>query len=204
MDEELSLLRRLNNFQEEMLDVEILKSKEGYGYSYADLPAVLDIVFPIMKKHGIGYFHLTDFDVSSGKNIVITTMYNLDSQSDCQTSRSLIDGAVTLAKMNKFMVEGSAITYFRRYHLTTMLGLTSDEDSDAGGKKPTKQKPGRSVEATAAATTNDIDYVSIFENFVKNKTKDKVIKSFELYKAQLTPEQVTKIDLIIKEAYGNK
>jgi len=62
MDEELSLLQRLNDFQEEMLDVEILKSKEGYGYSYADLPAVLDIVFPIMKKHGIGYFHLTDFD----------------------------------------------------------------------------------------------------------------------------------------------
>ena len=203
MNEELSLLQRLNNFQEEMLDVEILKSKEGYGYSYADLPAVLDIVFPIMKKHGIGYFHLTDFDSASGKNIVITTMYNLNLQSDCQTSRSLIDGAVTLAKMNKFMVEGSAITYFRRYHLTTMLGLTTDEDSDAGGKKPTKQAPGRSVEANATAT-NEIDYISIFENFVKNKTKDKVIKSFELYKAQLTPEQVTKIESIIKKAYDNK
>ena len=202
MDEELSLLQRLNNFQEEMLNVEILKSKEGYGYSYADLPAVLDIVFPIMKTHGIGYFHLTDFDEASGKNIVITTMYNLDLQSDCQTSRSLIDGAVTLAKMNKFMVEGSAITYFRRYHLTTMLGLTTDEDSDAGGKKPTKQKPGRSVES--AATPNEIDYISIFENFVKNKTKDKVIKSFELYKAQLTSEQVTKIESIIKKAYDNK
>ena len=202
MDEELSLLQRLNDFQEEMLDVEILKSKEGYGYSYADLPAVLDIVFPIMKKHGIGYFHLTDFDATSGKNIVITTIYNLSKEADQQTSRSLIDGDTVLAKMNKFMVEGSAITYFRRYHLTTMLGLTSDEDSDAGGKKPTKQKPGRSVES--AATPNEIDYISIFENFVKNKTKDKVIKSFELYKAQLTAEQVTKIESIIKEAYGNK
>jgi len=202
MDEELSLLQRLNNFQEEMLDVEILKSKEGYGYSYADLPAVLDIVFPIMKKHGIGYFHLTDFDEASGKNIVITTIYNLNEEMDQVTSKSLIDGDTALAKMNKFMVEGSAITYFRRYHLTTMLGLTSDEDSDAGGKKPTKQKPGRSVES--AATPNEIDYISIFENFVKNKTKDKVIKSFELYKAQLTSEQVTKIESIIKKAYDNK
>ena len=206
MSENKSLLVRLNDFQAEMMNVEIIKSKQGFGYAYADLPAVLDISFPIMQKHGIGYFHLTDFDEISNRNIVITTIYNLEDTKDKLTSRSLIDGEVTLAKMNKFMVEGSAITYFIRYQLTTMLGLTTDEDSDAGGKIPTKQKPGRSVEGAsgAAAETNEIDYVNIFTNFVKNKPKEKVAKSFEMYKSQLTTEQITKIQSIIKEAYDNK
>ena len=46
--------------------------------------------------------------------------------------------------MNEFQVLGSAITYLRRYALSSMLGLVTDKDTDASGeqvkhepKKPT-------------------------------------------------------------------
>lgn len=202
MDEKSSLFSRITAFQETMVDVEILKSKEAYGYFYADLPAIIKVITPLLKQHGIGYYHRTDFDDVTKNNIVETVLFNRDNAADILSSRTLIDGSVTLAKMNKFMVEGSAITYFRRYHLVTMLGLLTDEDSDAGGKKPTKQSPGRSVEATSKEP-EAIDYVKIFENLVKNKDKKGAEKTFAMYKPQLSVDQHKKIEIIIKEAYAN-
>ena len=169
MDEKnLSLRQRITQFQESMIDVEILKTKEGYGYHYADLPSIMRIITPVLKECGIGYYHRTDFHEILGKNIVITVIYNVNEDENGPEnimSRTLIDDKAILAKMNRFMIEGSAITYFRRYHLTTMLGLLSDEDSDAGGKRPTAQKPGRSVESAGKAE-EEIDYIEIFKNII--------------------------------------
>lgn len=200
------LLIHLNNFQEEMLGVEILKSKEGYGYNYADLDAIINVVFPIMKKHRIGYYHNTDYDINIDKNTVRTCLYNLDDVTDRIGSLSSVDRSISLAKMNQLMVEGSAVTYFRRYHLVAMLGLLADEDHDAGGKR-TKATPqtsnkvaGRSVESV---TPTETDYVAIFKNQVKNKDRVKVEKTFEMYKSQMSQDDIKTITNIIKEAYEN-
>ena len=37
--------------------------------------------------------------------------------------------------MNEFQVLGSAITYLRRYSLSSMLGLVTDKDTDASGEQ---------------------------------------------------------------------
>ena len=46
--------------------------------------------------------------------------------------------------MNDFQVLGSAITYVRRYSLSTILGLVTDKDTDGSGdqegKKPDKKE----------------------------------------------------------------
>lgn len=204
-----NLLQNLASFQDEMENIEILKSKEAYGYNYADLDAILTIVRPIMRTHNIGYYHNTDYDVSVDKNVVVTTLYNLEDVNDKIVSRTLIDGNTKLAKMNTLMVEGSAITYFRRYHIVAMLGLLTDEDHDAGGKRKQSKAtqttsksstPGRSVESNAEAET---DYISIFSNLVKNKPREKVEKTLNMYKAQISNEQLTEINKIIKDAYEN-
>lgn len=203
------LVLKISLFQEFMADIEIIKSKEAYGYNYADLDAIITTISPILKEIGIGYYHYTDYDYESKNNIVYTVLFNKENVEDKLTSRTLIDRSVQLAKMNAFMVEGSAITYFRRYHLVAMLGLLTDEDHDAGGKKkqPTTSKSnapvGRSVESTSNAPT-ETDYVAIFNNLVKNKPQDKVNKTFELYKTQMSNEDINTITNIIKEAYENK
>ena len=33
----------------------MLKDTEGYGYKYVDLPKIIHIINPIMKKHGLGF-----------------------------------------------------------------------------------------------------------------------------------------------------
>jgi len=42
---------------------------------------------------------------------------------------------VQLAKMNEFQVLGSAITYMRRYALSSALGIITDSDIDAAGEQ---------------------------------------------------------------------
>ena len=37
--------------------------------------------------------------------------------------------------INAFQVYGSAITYFRRYALSSLLGIITDKDTDAGGEQ---------------------------------------------------------------------
>ena len=40
--------------------------------------------------------------------------------------------------MNDFQVLGSAITYLRRYAISSMLGLVTDKDNDASGEQVKK------------------------------------------------------------------
>ncbi len=51
-----NLLRSIAALQQEA--PVILKDTDGYGYKYADLPAVHEIMNPLMKKHGLGFVHL--------------------------------------------------------------------------------------------------------------------------------------------------
>jgi len=49
-----------------------------------------------------------------------------------------IPQGVQLKGMNDFQVLGSAITYARRYSLSMMLGIVTDEDNDASGIQTNK------------------------------------------------------------------
>lgn len=204
MAEKKTLLQHLADLQDEMLEIEIIKSTEAYGYKYVELDNIIDIVLPVMRKHKIGYYHLTDYDVQLGKNIVETVIYNIEDESQFKTSRSIVDDAVSLAKMNRFMVEGSAITYYRRYHLVAMLGLTTEKDTDAGGMR--KAPAGDKQKTTAGPAQNNNagpDYVGIFKNLVKNKSETVARKSFEKYKPQISNDDINKIEKVFTEAYGN-
>ena len=61
-------------------------------------------------------------------------MFHIESGEAIQ-SDTLIPQNVQLAKMNEFQVLGSAITYIRRYALSSMLGLVTDKDTDASGEQ---------------------------------------------------------------------
>ena len=154
---EKSLKQRLRAFQKEMHGVEIIKNTKAYGYNYATLKDILFVIEPILDEHGIWYQHNTGFDHDSKQNTVHTFIYSVDNEDDRESCTTLIDKEATLAKMNRFMIEGSAITYFRRYHITTLLGLTTDEDTDAGGKKV--EKGGRSVEAASGNAGPDFEAI---------------------------------------------
>jgi len=109
----------------------IHKGTLGYGYSFADLPDIFDIIKPLLRKHGIGFSQ-----PPQGKSLE-TIIYHVETGEEIR-GLAEIPSDVELGKMNDFQVAGSAYTYFRRYSLASMLGIITDVDNDAAGEKVTK------------------------------------------------------------------
>lgn len=123
------LYKSLAAFQQEV--PVILKDTSGFGYKYADLPAIFQVINPLMKKHGLGFYQAVN-----GTQIK-TVVFHLESGETIESNTDIPQG-VQLAKMNDFQVLGSAITYIRRYALSSLLGLVTDKDTDASGEQVPK------------------------------------------------------------------
>ena len=135
MDSKKSIYKAIAEFQQEV--PVLVKDTQGFGYSYTDLPAILKVINPLMKKHGMGFSQTVNrVSDTDGKyhNVLDTVVFHLESGEAVESS-IIIPSGVTLAKMNDFQVMGSAITYLRRYALSAILGLVTDKDTDAGGEQ---------------------------------------------------------------------
>ena len=124
-----SLFKALADFQQEVPVIH--KGTTGYGYSYADLPAIFDKINPLMKKHGLGFTQLLNGE------FLDTVIFHIESGENIKSS-VVIPVGVQLKGMNDFQVLGSAITYLRRYALSAALGLVTDKDTDASGVQEVK------------------------------------------------------------------
>lgn len=121
-----NIYKTLADFQQEV--PVILKDTSGYGYNYADLPAIFEIINPLMKKHGMGFYQAVN-----GTKIK-TVVFHIESGEQIESETDIPQG-VQLKGMNDFQVLGSAITYIKRYALSSLLGLVTDKDTDAGGEQ---------------------------------------------------------------------
>lgn len=129
MQDKKNIYKSLASFQQEV--PVILKDTSGYGYNYADLPAIFEIINPLMKKHGMGFYQAVN-----GTDIK-TVIFHIESGETIESNTAIPQG-VQLAKMNDFQVLGSAITYIKRYALSSLLGLVTDKDTDASGDQVNK------------------------------------------------------------------
>ena len=132
-----NLLKSLAAFQQEVPVIH--KGTQGFGYSYADLPKIFEVINPLLQKHGLGFTQL--INSKDGLNYLKTIVYHVESGESID-SETLIPYA-QLKGMNDYQSFGSGITYFRRYCLASMLGLVTDKDTDASGEqeKPKAKKP---------------------------------------------------------------
>jgi len=106
----------------------ILKETSGYGYVYADLPKIFEVINPLLKKHGLGFYQAVN------NHSIKTVLFHIESGEILESETEIPQG-VSLKGMNDFQVLGSAITYIRRYALSSMLGLVTDKDTDASGEQ---------------------------------------------------------------------
>ena len=135
-----NLYKALADFQQEV--PVILKDTSGYGYKYADLPAIFEVINPLLKKHGLGFYQTVDSLVNVDIDVIETVLFHIESGEQIKSSTRIPKG-VSLKGMNDFQVLGSAITYIRRYALSSMLGIVTDKDTDASGEQviQTESKP---------------------------------------------------------------
>ncbi len=129
---ENKLFSSLSSFQKECPVIH--KGTQGYGYSYADLPAIFEVINPILERYNLGFTQ--PICGAKVKTILYHTITGetLESETD-------IPQNVQLKGMNDFQVLGSAITYIRRYALSSMLGIITDKDNDGAGEQQKGQAP---------------------------------------------------------------
>jgi len=130
--EQKSLFKSLAAFQQEVPVIH--KETKGYGYSYADLPTIFDKINPLLAKHNLG------FTQPIMGNCVKTIIFHTETGETIESLTEITQG-VQLKGMNDFQVLGSAITYIRRYALSSILGLVTDKDTDAAGEQTKPSKP---------------------------------------------------------------
>lgn len=125
-----NIFKALAEFQQEAPIIH--KDTQGYGYSYADLPAIFEVINPLLKKHKLG------FTQPINGSQVKTILYHIESGETIESNTDIPQN-VKLAGMNDFQVLGSAITYIRRYALSSILGIITDKDTDVSGKQEPKK-----------------------------------------------------------------
>jgi len=127
-----SIYKSLANFQQECPTIH--KATKGYGYTYSDLPTIFKVINPLLQKNGLGFTQLIE------GQCIVTTLFHIETGQTI-TSKTDIPQDVLLKGMNDFQVLGSAVTYIRRYALSSMLGIVTDKDNDASGEQLPKKKP---------------------------------------------------------------
>jgi len=112
----------------------IHKNTKGYGYTYTSLSEILRVINPLLAKHGLGFTQIV-----SGTSLT-TIVFHVESGETIEGTMDIPQG-VQLKGMNEFQVMGSAISYSKRYHISGMLCLVTDSDSDAAGQPTNPKKP---------------------------------------------------------------
>jgi hypothetical protein len=168
-----NLFKALAAFQQEAPVIH--KGTKGYGYSYADLPAIFEVINPLLKKHGLGFTQL--INTNEEKHYLVTVLFHVETGEQIQSSTLIPE--VELKGMNLYQSFGAGCSYFRRYSLSSCLGLVTDIDTDAAGeqvkKKPkiTKERFNKALEAVKAGS---YPMSELIEKFDLDTEQMKVIK----------------------------
>lgn len=123
--------------QKEIKDIS--KDSTGYGYKYTSFDKLVQYLRPLLAKHGISFVQMP---VGDDKKVGLQTIY-MHAESGEWITNSIKSPIAESKGMNTYQSIGSAITYFRRYSLSSFVGIASEEDVDASSKetrKPTTNK----------------------------------------------------------------
>jgi hypothetical protein len=159
-----NLFKSLAEFQQEVPVIH--KATQGYGYTFADLPKIFSVINPLLKKHGLGFTQLIE-----NENLT-TILFHVESGETIESKMALLKD-VALKGMNEFQVYGSQLTYFRRYALSSILGIVTDKDTDAGGEQVKKPR-----------TITDERFNKAIEAIGKGLAKKEDLLQFELTESQ--------------------
>lgn len=174
-----SLWKSLAQFQQECPNIH--KTTQGYGYKFADLPTILGIINPLLRKYNLA---LTQ-PLSS--NSVKTILFHTETGETIESEIEIPRG-IQLKGQNDFQVLGSAITYLRRYSISSLLNIVVDNDTDVQGEQ-VKKLP----------SINDADFVRLVGAINSQKTdKDGTLIDLAWAKAKytLTQEQINTIEML--------
>ena len=149
-----NIAKALAQFQAEVRNPANTETNPYFKSKYAPLNNILNLVRPLLSKHGLSILQSPSGD---GQNVTVTTLITHE-------SGEWIESEPLTLKAEKATAQGagSAITYARRYALSAMLGISSEDDDDgnfASGNKDENKSTANDTEKnkTDKPTTHDDD-----------------------------------------------
>lgn len=101
-----------------------IRTKSGYNikYNYTDLATIMKQIRPLLLKCGLSVSHAICTNEANHRFLVTTLMH---SSGQWMRSNMIIEQCSDEKSL------GAKITYYRRYALSALLGLVTDDDVDA-------------------------------------------------------------------------
>ena len=151
------------------------KSTEGYNYKYATLDEVIKTIKKPLNENGLSFTQYPQVNMESKVVEVSTMLMHI-------TGEYIIYPAVSIPlKDLTAQGVGAGITYGKRYSISAVLGIASEEDDDAASIQPKKNNSGGSTNYTitenqwkrlyAIANTADVDAKTVKEHVLKRFNK---------------------------------
>lgn len=181
--------KALVSIQKEIKDAPLDKVNPHFKSRYASLESVINTVRPVSSKYGIT-FTQTMVPSETGMSLV-TTLYHESGQ--------WIDSVMPMkVDLTRPQGVGSCLTYFRRYSLAAIYGISDTEDDDGNeaekvskNKEPTLSK--EQIKFVESFITDDTDKAwlkSILTKALVHSLKDfpqkwypDLTKKLEVYKS---------------------
>ena len=128
-----NLYTKLHSFQTEVGTIKKSAVNPFFKSHYVDINGIIDAIKPLLEKHGLVILQpLTEVN---GKPAIMTTI------ADIETGESM-NNTMPIPENSDAQKMGSAITYFRRYALQSLLLLEAEDDDGEGTKvQSTKHHP---------------------------------------------------------------
>lgn len=171
----------LAKFQAEVKNPKNTSNNPFTESRYAPLNEILNVIRPLLAKHGLSVFQSTG---GNGETISVTTML-LHESGEWLESDPLVLHNIENKKMSTAQEAGSSITYARRYSLSALLGISSEDDVDGNGAN--KKEPGKN------------NYNKGNQSNKNNQQQPKKITDNQLNKFKNLYNKLTKAGISIKE-----
>ena len=172
MTNERTLFERLLAAQEKIGKISKDKENPFFKSKYADINIIIDMIKPILNEEGILFMQpLSNVD---GKPAITTILRNNQDSIEYTTVFPGLPKPAEGKKSNPFQEMGSAITYYRRYALISILGLEStDDDANSAPTAPQKENPKQKSQPEQTGNVNEIPMCSICNQPMKPQKNDK-------------------------------
>jgi len=119
------LAKALSQFQQKVSNPKNVANNPFFNSKYAPLDEVISVVKEPLAEQGLSFIQSTSSDQSTG-SITLTTLLMHSSGQWIESDQLSLK-----ADKNNAQSYGSALTYARRYQLSAMLGVASEDDDDA-------------------------------------------------------------------------
>lgn len=188
-----ALSEALTNFQKSIPKITKNKTatvptKNGgnYSYKYADLADIWDSIRGHLADNGLSVMQTPT--TQSGEQALSTLISH--------SSGEWIEDTMKLMVVQESpQGQGSAITYARRYMLTSMLGIVADEDNDASDHRVASQIEKKRIWDAAKKALPDVnnpydltrfisEVIGKHPNRVLANEVDEAVEAIEMYKTE--------------------